>query len=444
MDFFDLLSEKAETKEAPLAERLKPVAFDEFFGQSAVVGPGKPLRRLIEKDQLRSVILHGPPGTGKTSLAQIIAETTSSHFEKLNAVTSGVKDIRRVVAEAKERLAFSKTRTILFIDEIHRFNKSQQDALLPYVEKGRVTLIGATTENPYYEVNSALLSRSHVFRLTELSREELAEVLERALRDAEKGFGTRAITVSEDARQWLYHMASGDARRLLNYLEMAVLAEDEGQVTITEEMLSELTGQKVQRFDKSGDQHYDIISAFIKSMRGSDPDATLHYLARLIASGEDPLFIARRILICASEDVGNADPMALVLAQSAFDGVHKVGMPEGRILLAQAATYVASAPKSNASYLGINQALADLESEEIGPMPTYLKDGTSLAMEEKKQGQTLRTYRYPHDAPDHYLDQQYLPDAQAHKRYYRPTGQGEEQRLLAYFAKINHPKLGKK
>lgn len=435
MDFFDLINEEKQKTDAPLAERMKPRTLDEFYGQEHVLGPNKLLRRLIIADRLSSIILHGPPGVGKTSIARVIANQTSSEFVSLNAVTSGVKELREVMADAKERQLMEQRKTILFIDEIHRFNKAQQDALLPHVEKGVVTLIGATTENPYFEVNNALLSRSQVFRLKPLEEDHIAQIIERVLEDKEVGLGDYGISITDDAKHMLIIRADGDARRVLNALDLAVLSNDgdpEGMV-IDVDIVSECLQVKANNFDKNGDYHYDVVSAFIKSMRGSDPDAALHYLARMIDGGEDPKFIARRVVICASEDVGNANPNALVVAQSAAEAVHWIGMPEGRIILSQAVTYVTSSPKSNAAYVAIDEALEDVMYKECGSIPEYLKDGTTLKMEKQYTKTALKeSYVYPHDYPLHYVKQQYLPTTIANKQYYRPTRLGAEKNIDNY------------
>ena len=368
MDLFDIMSQDIKMKNAPLAERMKPENLDDFIGQSAIMGEGKLLPKLIQSDRLTSIILYGPPGTGKTSLAKVIAKRTEAMFVTINAVTAGIKDIREAVEHAKDQLAMYQKRTVLFIDEIHRFNKNQQDALLPFVEDGTFILIGATTENPYFEVNSALISRSSVFRLTKLEVNDIVTILKRALKDQKLGLGMYPIKIEEKHLAYIADMAAGDARRALNILELAVISKADlsDEIQITLEDIEDCLQMKAMDYDKNGDNHYDIISAFIKSMRGSDPDATLYYLGKMIEGGEDPRFIARRIVICASEDVGNADPMALILANNAAQAVDFIGFPEGRIILAQAATYVATAPKSNAAYLGINEVIDDLNTMEIG------------------------------------------------------------------------------
>lgn len=443
MDMFELLAEKQLEKNAPLAERMKPETLAEFYGQEAIVGQGKLLTKMIETDRLGSLLLYGPPGSGKTSLAKIVANTTKATFVSLNAVTAGVKDIRATVDKAMDDLAMYHKKTVLFVDEIHRFNKAQQDALLPYVENGTVVLIGATTENPYFEVNSALLSRSTVFRLETLNINVLMDIMKRALADERKGLGIYDIHISEETLEYIAHMSSGDARRALNILEMAVLSklglEETIEISITD--IQESLQMKSSLYDKGGDHHYDIVSAFIKSMRGSDPDAALFYLGKMIYSGEDPKFIARRIIICASEDVGNADPMALVVANNAAQALNFIGMPEGRIVLAQAVTYVATAPKSNASYLGINQVLNDIETEDTGSVPYNLRDGTSLKLERKYTGdESSEPYKYPHDYTHGYVPQQYLPSAIKNKRYYLPKQIGYENNIARYLSETKFKK----
>ena len=413
----------------PLAQRMRPRNFQEFIGQQEVVGPGKYLRRMIEQDQIPSMILFGPPGTGKTTLAQMIANLTGSVFKKLNAVSAGIQDIRQIVKEAEEQRTFYQKRTIVFIDEIHRFNKSQQDVLLPYVEDGRLVLIGATTENPFFEVNHALLSRVRIVRLGKLEDGQLAAVLRKALEDGERGLGNRKIQCSEELLLGIARMAGGDARIALNLLEeMAAMLPLQGG-ELTEEIFRSIVGERVQSYDKKGDNHYDTVSAFIKSMRGSDPDAAIHYLARMLAAGEDLNFIARRIAICAAEDVGNADPMALVVAMSAVQAVQFLGMPEARIPLAEAVTYVASAPKSNAAYLAIDKALADVRGRDCGAVPAHLRDSHYKGAAKLGHGVD---YVYPHDYPGHFTKQQYLPEKLEGVRYYRPTDNGKERAIRDY------------
>jgi putative ATPase len=440
MNLLDIVKNKNIEQNAPLAERLKPESLDKFIGQGHLVGQGKLLSRLILSDRVTSMILHGPPGTGKTSLAKIIANSTNAIFTKLNAVTAGVKDIRQVIEDAENALTLSQKHTILFVDEIHRFNKSQQDALLPYVENGTVTLIGATTENPYYEVNNALLSRSTVFELKSLTEEDIIAVMKAALSNVEKGLGMFDIKVEEGGLEFLASRSGGDARKALNTLELAVLSTDKenGVTYLTKEILTECLYSNGVKYDKSADNHYDTASAFIKSMRGSDPDAALHYLARMIVGGEDVKFIARRIVIAASEDVGNADPNALIVAMNAAQAAQFVGFPEARIILAQAVTYVASAPKSNAAYVGINKAIQDVNDGMVGEIPPYLQDATANGLKGKFTNSNSATidYKYAHAYPNHYVDQQYLPDNLVGVSYYQPTMNGYEKEINAHFDKI--------
>ncbi|SHH29744.1 putative ATPase [Caloranaerobacter azorensis DSM 13643] len=428
MDLFTLNAENILKKQSPLAERMRPRTLEEFVGQEHIIGKGRLLYRAIQADKLTSLILHGPPGTGKTTLARIIANTTKLYFEQINAVTSGIKDIREVIENSKERLGFHNKRTILFIDEIHRFNKSQQDALLPYVENGTIILIGATTENPYFEVNKALLSRSMVFKLEPLTKEQIKVILLRALKDKERGLGNLNIEIKKDALEHIINTANGDSRIALNALELAVLttsASEDGIIHITLDIVEDCIQKRAVKYDKNGDEHYDTISAFIKSMRGSDPDAALYWLAKMLHAGEDPKFIARRIIICASEDVGNADPNALTVAVAAFKALDFIGMPEGKIPLAQAVTYIAAAPKSNASYLGIKKALADVELID-GQVPQHLRDFTSKRLEEEKLNISSQ-YKYPHNYKNSYVSQQYLPNDLIGKKYYVPTENGYEK-----------------
>lgn len=439
MDLFGIIKEESLKQDAPLAERMKPQTLEDFVGQTHILSEGKLLNRLIKADKISSIIFYGPPGTGKTSIAKVIANTTKSAFESLNAVTSGVKDLRRVVELAENNLGMYQQRTILFLDEIHRFNKAQQDALLPHVEKGTLILIGATTENPYYEVNNALISRSMIFRLERLTTAEVKHITKRAIEDSTRGLGMLGVSIDEDALNFIAQTSAGDARKALNAIELAVLSTKkvDNRLHITTEILQECVQRKGYLYDKAGDSHYDVVSAFIKSMRGSDPDGALHYLARMIYGGEDPKFIARRIVIAASEDVGNADPNALVVATAAAQAVNMIGMPEGRIILAQAATYVASAPKSNAAYAGINQAMTDVDNTDIGSVPYYLKDGTSLSMSKKREDWGDYSYKYPHDYDKNYVPQQYLPDELKNTKYYKPTNNGYEEKINAYFDMIH-------
>lgn len=436
MDLFTMSMEEKLKKQAPLADRMRPVLIDEFVGQDHLLGEGKHLSRAIKADRIHSMIFYGPPGTGKTTLAMIIANQTKMNFEKLSAVSSGVKDIREVIGRAEEGLKLYNKRTILFIDEIHRFNKSQQDALLPFVERGIIILIGATTENPYFEVNKALLSRAMVLVLKPLEREDLEKLLDRALTDKERGLGNYKVKVSEDAKDYLLTISQGDGRILLNSLEIGVLSTDPDDAEIRNidlEGIKESIQTKTAKYDKGGDEHYDTISAFIKSMRGSDPNATLYYLAKMINAGEDPIFIARRIIIAASEDVGNADPRALQVATAALSAVHAIGMPEGRIILSQAALYIATAPKSNASYIGIDKALDDIKNKEIGHIPGHLKDSHYTGSKALGHG---KNYKYPHAYPKHYVKQQYLPDNLKDTVYYKPTENGYEKHIREHLKKL--------
>ncbi len=428
MDLFEHGRQAQIAREAPLAARMRPRSLEDFVGQEEIVGPGRLLRRAIEADRLfSSIVLWGPPGTGKTTLAMIIARRTKSHFETLSAVLAGVADIRKAVADAKERRALYGQRTILLVDEIHRFNKAQQDALLPHVENGTITLIGATTENPYFEVIGPLLSRSRVFQLKPLSEGEISTLLCRALQDPERGYGQRSIGITDDALQHVSHIAGGDARVALNALELAVEStppDAEGVIHIDLAEAEDSIQRRAILYDKNGDAHYDTISAFIKSLRGSDPDAALYWLAKMIYAGEDPRFIARRMIIFASEDVGLADPQALVVATSAAQALEWVGLPEAQYNLAEAAIYLAAAPKSNSAG-GYFKALADVEAEGIVEVPDHLKDAN-------RDGQALghgKGYRYPHNYPGHWVSQQYLPYRLQGKRYYKPGELGYERQI---------------
>ena len=435
MDLFEYNRSLQGGKDAPLAARMRPTTLEEFVGQEHIAGKGKLLYRAIKSDRLSSVVFYGPPGTGKTTLAKIIANTTKSKFRQINATTAGIKDIKETVEDAKADLGMYGTKTILFIDEIHRFNKSQQDALLPHVEDGTLVLIGATTENPYFEVNKALVSRSIVFELHQLEDKDIKKLLQRALTDVEKGMGAYHTEMDEDAMNFLANTANGDARTALNALELAVLTTDpvDGKIHITLEVAEECIQKRALNYDKDGDNHYDTISAFIKSMRGSDPDAALYYLAKMIYAGEDPKFIARRVVICASEDVGNADPHALQVAVAAMEAVNFIGMPEGRIPLAQAVSYVACAPKSNAAYLGIDKALSDVRNIRIKTVPPHLKDAHYSGSKELGHG---IGYKYAHDYPNHYVEQQYLPDELVGTVYYAPTENGVERRIKEYLRRL--------
>lgn len=432
MDLFDYMREATKEKESPLASRMRPSSIEEVVGQKHILGKHKLLYRAIQADKLSSVIFYGPPGTGKTTLAQVIAHTTSAIFTQLNATAAGKKDMEEIIKAAKDNVGMYGKKTILFIDEIHRFNKGQQDYLLPFVEDGTVVLIGATTENPYFEVNSALLSRSIIFELKALEKDDIRELLNRAVSDREKGMGSYRAVLEPEALEFLSDMANGDARAALNALELGVLtterAED-GQIHITLETAEECIQKRAVLYDKNGDSHYDTISAFIKSMRGSDPDAAVYYLARMLYAGEDIKFIARRILICAAEDVGNADPQALVVAVSAAQAVERLGMPESRIVLSQAAAYVAAAPKSNAACLAIDEAMEAVKEVKIVTIPPYLKDCHYKGAQKLGRG---IGYQYAHDFPNHYVKQQYLPDEVADRQFYRPSENGHEKKIKNY------------
>ena len=436
MDLFEYMKEKNTEKESPLASRMRPTTLEEVVGQEHIVGKDRLLYRAIKADRLSSVIFYGPPGTGKTSLARVIAASTSCEFRQINATAAGKKDMEDVVNEAKTTLGGYGRRTMLFIDEIHRFNKGQQDYLLPFVEDGTIILIGATTENPYFEVNGALLSRSVIFELKALSAEDIKKLLIRAVTDVEKGMGSYKATIDDDALEFLADAANGDARSALNALELGVLitsrAED-GLIHIDLATASECIQKRVLRYDKSGDNHYDTISAFIKSMRGSDPDAAIYYLARMLYAGEDVKFIARRIVICAAEDVSNADPMALVVATSAFEAVERIGMPESQIILAQAAAYVACAPKSNSAVEAIFTATREVENSKTPPIPGHLMDAHYKSASKLGHGDG---YKYSHDFPNHYCRQQYLPDALVGRKFYELGDLGYEKQLKEYLEKI--------
>lgn len=409
-----------EDKKLPLAYRMCPKTIDEYVGQEHILAKDKMLYRLIKADRLSSIILYGPPGCGKTSLARVIANSTKNKFIKLNAVAAGVQDIKTAVEDAKNLLLNPSGRVVLFIDEIHRFNKLQQDALLPYVEDGTVILIGATTENPYFSVNKALISRSTVFKLEPLKKEDVMKVIKNALADKEKGLGLYDLKISDETIEYLADIAAGDVRVALNALEIATLTTDmnaDGEIEITKDIIIECVQKKKAQFDKNGDSHYDNISAFIKSMRGGDADAVLFYLARALYGGEDPMFLARRIVICASEDVGMANSNALVVANAAMQAVHQIGMPEARIILAHAATYVARSPKSNAAYLGINKALEDVQNMDTGTIPMHIRNAPVEGMSDLGYGVG---YKYPHDYPNHEVEQQYLPDKMIGTVYYKP------------------------
>ena len=429
MDLFDYMRANTMEKESPLASRMRPTTLDEVVGQKHIIGKDKLLYRAIKADKLGSVIFYGPPGTGKTTLAKVIAHTTSARFEQINATVAGKKDMEEIVKNAKDAIGMYGQKTILFVDEIHRFNKSQQDYLLPFVEDGTITLIGATTENPYFEVNNALLSRSRIFELKPLEKQDIRELVIRAVYDTEKGMGTYGADITDEAADFLADVANGDARAALNAVELGILTTDkseDGKIHITIDVAAECIQKRVVRYDHDGDNHYDTISAFIKSMRGSDPDAAVYYLARMLYAGEDVKFIARRIMICASEDVGNADPNALVVAVSAAQAVERIGMPESQIILSQAAAYVATAPKSNAAYVGIQNAMKAVANMRTMPVPAHLQDKHYKGAE--KLGHGLG-YKYAHDYPNHYVTQQYLPDGMEGMRFYEPSENGYEKKI---------------
>lgn len=429
MDLFDYMRSNTMEKEAPLASRLRPSTLEEVVGQKHIIGKDKLLYRAIKADKLGSVIFYGPPGTGKTTLARVIANTTSARFTQLNATVAGKKDMESVVQEAKDALGMYGQKTILFVDEIHRFNKSQQDYLLPFVEDGTLLLIGATTENPYFEVNGALISRSRIFELKPLEKEDVKELIKRAVYDEEKGMGTYHASIDEDALDFLADIAGGDARAALNAVELGILTTDrgaDGLIHIDMETAQECIQKRAVRYDKSGDNHYDTISAFIKSMRGSDPDAAVYYLARMLYAGEDIKFIARRIMICASEDVGNADPRALTVAVSAAQAVERIGLPEAKIILSQAVTYVACAPKSNAACEAVFAAESAVKERAVAQVPPHLQDRHYSGAE--KLGRGL-DYKYAHNYPNHYVEQQYLPDEVKDMTFYRPSENGYEKTI---------------
>ena len=429
MDLFDYMRETAKETESPLASRLRPRTLEEVVGQQHIIGKDKLLYRAIKADKIGSIIFYGPPGTGKTTLAKVIAGTTSAEFKQINATVAGKKDMEDVVKEAKDLLGMYGRKTILFVDEIHRFNKSQQDYLLPFVEDGTLTLIGATTENPYFEVNGALLSRSRIFELKPLEKEDIKELLKRAVTDEERGMGTYRARIEDDVMEFLADVANGDARAALNAIELGIMTterSDDGIIHIDLPTAQECIQKRAVRYDKSGDSHYDTVSAFIKSMRGSDPDAAVYYLARMLYAGEDIKFISRRIMICAAEDVGNADPQALTVAVSAAQAVERIGMPEAQIILSQAVTYVASAPKSNAAYMAVSKAMETVKETRTMPVPVHLQDKHYKGAEKLGHGQG---YLYAHDYPNHYVKQQYLPDGLEDSRFYEPTENGYEKQI---------------
>ncbi len=432
MDLFDYMREQNMEKESPLAQRMRPTTLEEVVGQSHIIGKDKLLYRAIKADKIGSIIFYGPPGTGKTTLAKVIANSTSSIFTQMNATTSGKKEMEQAIAEAKNHQGMYGKKTILFVDEIHRFNKAQQDYLLPFVEDGTIILIGATTENPYFEVNGALISRSNIFELKPLSKENLKELIHRAVYDEKKGMGTYGAEIEEEALDFLADMAEGDARSALNAIELGILTTnkgEDGKIHITLSVAEECIQKRAFKYDKAGDNHYDTISAFIKSMRGSDPDAGVYYLAKMLDAGEDISFIARRIIICASEDVGNADPNAIQVAIACAEAAERVGMPEARIPLAQAVTYIATAPKSNAAYMAINDALSTVKHQSVSGIPNHLKDCHYKGASKLGHGQG---YQYAHDFPHHYVKQQYIPDSLVGTVFYEPTENGYERRIKEY------------
>lgn len=437
MDLFDYMREQNKETSGPLASRMRPTTLDEVVGQQHIVGKDKLLYRAIKADKLSSIIFYGPPGTGKTTLAKVIAHTTSAEFMQINATSAGKKDMEEVVEQAKNNQGMYQKKTILFIDEIHRFNKGQQDYLLPFVEDGTIILIGATTENPYFEVNGALLSRSVIFELKKLSTDDIKVLLKRALTDTEKGMGAYNAQIDDDALDFLADVSNGDARATLTAIELGVLTtdrSDDGIIHITIDVASECIQKRVISYDKKGDNHYDTISAFIKSMRGSDPDAAVYYLARMLYAGEDVKFIARRIMILASEDIGNADPMAMVVAASAAAEVERVGMPEAQIILSQAVTYMACAPKSNASYNAISAAMSCVKQTKTPAVPAHLQDAHYGAAEKLGHGVG---YKYAHDYPNHYVKQQYLPDGLTDRVFYKPTDIGYEAKIKAHMDELH-------
>lgn len=440
MDIFDYAYENRKKKEAPLASRMRPRSLEEFKGQKHILSESSQLYRSIKADRLSSVIFYGPSGTGKTSLARVIANTTKADFKQINATTSGKKDMQETIETAKRNLAGYGKKTILFIDEIHRFNKAQQDYLLPFVEDGTVTLIGATTENPYFEVNGALISRSLIFELKPLEKKDIISIIDEALMDKERGMGSYNGAMDDDAKEFLAEISGGDARIALNAVELALLttpASEDGKIHVTSEIIGQCVQKKNVRYDRDGDNHYDTISAFIKSMRGSDPDAAVYYLARMLYAGEDVDFIARRIMICAAEDVGNADPRALQVAVAAAQAVHVLGMPEARIPLSEAAIYVACAPKSNASYLAIDKALESVKTRSIKSVPPHLADAHYAGA--AKLGHGI-DYKYAHDFPEHYVKQQYLPDEVAEERFYEPGDLGYEKTMKERLERLRNRK----
>ncbi|WP_347993125.1 replication-associated recombination protein A [uncultured Eubacterium sp.] len=436
MDLFDFMRNENMEKDSPLASRLRPTTLDEVVGQEHIIGKDKLLYRAIKADKLSSIIFYGPPGTGKTTLAKVIANTTSAEFTQINATVAGKKDMEEVVEKAKQTMGMYGRKTILFVDEIHRFNKGQQDYLLPFVEDGTLILIGATTENPYFEVNGALISRSIVFELKPLSTDNIKQLILRAVDDKEKGMGAFNARIDDDAAEFLAEISNGDARTALNAIELGILTTDkseDGTIHITMEVAEQCIQKRAIRYDKSGDNHYDTVSAFIKSMRGSDPDAALYYLAKMLYAGESVEFIARRIMISAAEDVGMADPNALTVAVSAANAVHQIGMPEAKIILAEAVVYMATAPKSNASYMGLEKAMSAVQNTKISGIPVHLMDAHYKGAAKLGHGDG---YKYAHDYENHYVNQQYLPDELVNEVFYNPGDLGYEVKVKEHFKKI--------
>ena len=436
MDLFEYMREQNKETESPLASRLRPTTLDEMVGQQHIIGKDKLLYRAIKADKLSSIILYGPPGTGKTTLAKVIANTTSAEFLQINATSAGKKDMEEVIAQAKNNQGMYGRKTILFIDEIHRFNKGQQDYLLPFVEDGTIVLIGATTENPYFEVNGALISRSIIFELKPIEKEDIKKLIERAVYDKEKGMGAYDAVIEEDAAEFLAELSGGDARHALNAVELGIMTTErssDGKIHLTLEVAQECIQKRVIKYDKNGDNHYDTISAFIKSMRGSDPDAAVYYLAKMLYAGEDVTLIARRMMICASEDVGNADPQALQVAVSAALAAERVGLPEAQIILAQAASYIACAPKSNSACNAIFDAMQIVRETGNLPVPTHLQDAHYKGAAKLGHG---TGYKYAHDYPNHYVEQQYLPYELNGKEFYKPSGNGYEVKIKEHMKRI--------
>ena len=436
MDLFDFMRNENMEKDSPLASRLRPTTLDEVVGQEHIIGKDKLLYRAIKADKLSSIIFYGPPGTGKTTLAKVIANTTSAEFTQINATVAGKKDMEEVVEKAKQTMGMYGRKTILFVDEFHSFNKGQQDYLLPFVEDGTLILIGATTENPYFEVNGALISRSIVFELKPLSTDNIKQLILRAVNDKEKGMGAFNARIDDDAADFLAEISNGDARTALNAIELGILTTDkseDGTIHITMEVAEQCIQKRAIRYDKSGDNHYDTVSAFIKSMRGSDPDAALYYLAKMLYAGESIEFIARRIMISAAEDVGMADPNALTVAVSAANAIHQIGMPEAKIILAEAVVYMATAPKSNASYMGLEKAMSAVQNTKISGIPVHLMDAHYKGAAKLGHGDG---YKYAHDYENHYVNQQYLPDELVNEVFYNPGDLGYEVKVKEHFKKI--------